>query len=340
MPVFPQVVFPDADIVLLSSEGMRFHLNKQVLRDVSQFYRSMFAIPPPIDNSKDEEKKLKTVDTGLKSAVLSYLLQFIYGYNLSDAVTTTPNAGILRTIDDVLPLIQAAQKLQFDGVEAKLTQVLASLLKFEPHPLRAWAIAKKYGFVEEEKAAAVRYCNSVENYSSDWSTLPELGHIAAKDFNALLQNRQDTIRRFRSEALEKLWGPFECAHCEIVYLDAQESGWEVEYTSRLEALKSGKSELRNILEPLHPLSPEASSPFIMRYVVELTNCDECKAHAKARAASFERYRPMWLEGELGIRKHGESTVSRYPRLQRKIMECFLLSNFLVPKNSKGPKVLW
>ncbi|KAF8317068.1 hypothetical protein DL93DRAFT_582915 [Clavulina sp. PMI_390] len=202
-PAQPSIVFPDADIVLRSSDHMTFHVNKAVLRKASQHFRSMFAIAPP------DSQEIQVLDIEVQGSALLLLLQSESLYNF----TLTPELG--PTVDEVLAVIQAAEKLEFDSVEQEIRQgPLVTALASEPNPLRAWAIAMAQKLPEAAEAAARRYFLSPDDFRPQWHSLPELSRVSAMEFNTLIRRRVRVINALQTEACNIVWGlQWRCITC-------------------------------------------------------------------------------------------------------------------------------
>ena len=97
----PAILFPGADIILKTEDGVTFHVQKQILRQNSELYGSMFAVAPAQDN-----QTLQTVPVPLKSRILLHLLQILYQRDVIDTFGVP-----FGSIDEALEHIRGAELL-------------------------------------------------------------------------------------------------------------------------------------------------------------------------------------------------------------------------------------
>ncbi|KAF8317072.1 hypothetical protein DL93DRAFT_2165735 [Clavulina sp. PMI_390] len=297
-PVQPSIVFPDADITLRSDDLMLFHVNKAVLREASQHFRSMFTITPP------DSQENQVLDVHVSGAALLLLLQSgpLYHFTL---------ANLSPTVDEVLAAIQAADKLEFDLAVSKLKRgPLVAALAAEPNPLRAWAIAQAYQLPNAAKAASYRFFLSQDDFKSQWRHIPELARVNAMEFNTLIWHREQTTKALRTEACETVW----VRDCEACRGYAEELSWlDPADLQNLPPEVEGKRALESILEDPngpHPVAMGKDGMLMALSLVTLkTTCDECKKISKASQERLKLWKAdRWKETMEQALKDGEPPI--------------------------------
>ncbi|KAF8317070.1 hypothetical protein DL93DRAFT_2095835 [Clavulina sp. PMI_390] len=280
----PEISFPDADIILRSSDLMTFCLNKSVLREASQYFRSMFAIVPP----DPEEIQILDVDVQGPSLLLLLQSQSLYNFTLAEP---------RPTVDEVLEHMQAAEKLEFDLAEEQLKHgLLITALANEPNPLRAWAIAKAHRLPEAADAAACRYFLSPDDFKAQWHSMPELANVNAIEFNALTHRRERAVNALRTEALNILWG-WTCEECDE--RDEHQAYWELEQLELVDPHIAGSSIVESLLEDRHPAALGIDWILLALSLVELkTTCEKCRTSSESVKTSWEALNTEWWEDRM------------------------------------------
>lgn len=170
---------PKADIILRSSDNVDFRIFKFFLSLASSFFEALFDIPQPTGEIGDWEVKLKdglvVIPVMGHSKTLDALLRFCYPCTLTD----DPN---VEALEDVLDLLEVAQKYSLDLVEKKITHTLSNPKVLEAEPFRCFAIARRPQ-LQEETLLAAKYALAQPLVPS-W--FPEINLITAVDLLALL----------------------------------------------------------------------------------------------------------------------------------------------------------
>lgn len=165
---------PDADFILCSSDGVKFHVRRAFLSEVSPVLRGMLDIPQPA------MELLPVMDMSEPSDVLDNLLR------LGDPTICFE----LDSLEHVGPLFQAARKYQVEGAVAYLKQVLANWKHVEREsPLRIYALACALGAQETARIAARHTLRTPIYDVSDYSD--ELRYMTGGAYHRLLQYRRD-----------------------------------------------------------------------------------------------------------------------------------------------------
>lgn len=202
----PAVVFPGADIILEADNGATFHVEKQVLKENSEFFKSMFLVAPAQHN-----QALQTVSVPLKADVLGYIIGTLYKYRLVGTLGVP-----FGSIDEAWEYIRGAELLQFEQIEANIKRSLGPTIAKEPNPVRAWAVAVLFGLEKKDRdAAARRYFLSADSCSplSNLSPPPELKYIFAHQWFWLERKKEKFIESARHKLLLRLRN--ECRNCQI-----------------------------------------------------------------------------------------------------------------------------
>lgn len=101
-------LFPDADLVLVSSDGVLFRVHSLVLKLASQFFRDMFTIPRDVKESESQEP----IPMAEREPVLEALLGLIYP-------NATGDIAFKLSYEEFCELIViVTQKYNFDAGQA------------------------------------------------------------------------------------------------------------------------------------------------------------------------------------------------------------------------------
>ncbi|KAF8317069.1 hypothetical protein DL93DRAFT_2165732 [Clavulina sp. PMI_390] len=257
--VQPSLVFPDADIILRSNDLMTFHVNKAVLREASQYFRSIFAIAGP----NSGENQVLGIEMPGWALLILLQSQSLYHFTLSEP----------------RPAVDA---LEFDLAESQLKNgPLVTALAAEPNPLRAWAIAKAYQLPEAADAALCRYFLSSDDFKAQWHSVPELAKINAMEFNALIHRRERGIAALKTHALNILWGGH-CGECDTRI--ENEAYPDSEKLEGIEPHIGGRSRwvVASLLRGAHPAALGKDWILVVFSLVDLKiTCNECKRNPRA-----------------------------------------------------------
>lgn len=133
---------PDGDIIL-RTQGVPTHdfrVHKLVLSLASPVFRDMFGIPQPAPSIPRSD--LEVVDVADPPQALDLVLRFIYP-------TPPPDVDSFALLVEGLVI---TDKYHIGGAQAELRLRLTKFVKDDP--LRAYAIASRFGFEEEAEAAS------------------------------------------------------------------------------------------------------------------------------------------------------------------------------------------
>ncbi|KIJ65527.1 hypothetical protein HYDPIDRAFT_27528 [Hydnomerulius pinastri MD-312] len=138
-----------ADIILRSSDNVYFRVYRCLLAFASPFFDSMFDLPRPHTRSADQElvDNLEVIPVSEGSQILDMLLRFCYPATVDDPK--------LETTADIEGVLEAAVKYAMEEVEQRVRRTLLDPRFLEKEPLRIFAIAYRFRFESEARAAAI-----------------------------------------------------------------------------------------------------------------------------------------------------------------------------------------
>lgn len=173
-----------ADVILRSSDLVDFHVYKLILSLASPVFETMFTLPATsssdtmMADDDDHRHGLSVVKLMEDSCTLEALLQACYP-------TTGPH---LNSIDSVLHILGVAEKYEITACHELARVVIASLA--EDQPIRAYAVACRYGF-KDVAVRAARACLTMTFDSIVRTNCPELTTVTGSQYQNLLQYHRD-----------------------------------------------------------------------------------------------------------------------------------------------------
>ena len=141
----------DADVVLKSSDSVRFGLYRRILSESSPFFKDMFSLPqmdPPCTGSSVQKSEVDffppVVAVSESSEVLDALLRFVYPGEDPE----------VETLDELSVALAAALKYDVARAITILRRMLVSPRFVEKDPLRVYSIACRFDLETESQIAA------------------------------------------------------------------------------------------------------------------------------------------------------------------------------------------
>ncbi|KAF4619703.1 hypothetical protein D9613_004845 [Agrocybe pediades] len=189
---------PDADIILLSSDSAggstEFHLHQCILSAASPFFHDMFSLP----QGDHFTGKLPVIPISEPAHVIDILLRFVYPIS----------RPAIASLDELCLVLGAAVKYDFGQAILSLRTLLLTPRFLRSSPIRVYAVASQYDFIEEAEVAA-RHTLSVSLL--DAPPCEDLKYINAYDYHQLLRLHQD--RSAAAVSLLKTPENVKCMQC-------------------------------------------------------------------------------------------------------------------------------
>lgn len=140
----PTTFSSDGDLIIRSSDGVDFRVHSLLLRLGSDVFDSMLSVPQPTASSAAE---VPTVDLVESAEIIDTFLRWIYP--IRDKPT-------INSLDELAALLPSAIKYEIHPALVALYSCWAVPLapSVLEDPLRAYAIAVKYGLLDQARAVA------------------------------------------------------------------------------------------------------------------------------------------------------------------------------------------
>ena len=195
----------DADLILRAADCKEFRVHRCILSVASPVFHDMFVFPQP----HDPTHQLPHVDLPETATILDILLRYIYPI-------PSPKIEDFATLSN---LLVSAEKYGAEGVISRLRIILASSHFLDTDPLRVYAIACRWSFLEEAKLASTRtvYADLVKQGEG---CTEDMKYMSGLDYHRLLvlqRARKDTIQKVVTEK------PSPGGCCSVVYSDVKKS---------------------------------------------------------------------------------------------------------------------
>jgi len=241
------IQFADGDVLLRSSDGNDFRVHSIVLREASPCFRHRFQLREAGGASAAHAPLLMTQNTN----VLNDLLRWIYPTN------TAPS---IDEISHALDLLRAVEELQ---IESRLVKgALNAYIVAQSHPLRAWALATRFGYKEAHKDAVRKYLATDEDFMDDVPT--EMGFVDAKAYMQLVRVKRTAILSATDIIRSGAWVCRDCPR----RASAPTPAWHAQYLQRVSST--------------NPFEGALTSDLMVEMYVTLQAHDCCKRNVKTR----------------------------------------------------------
>ncbi|KAG8715956.1 hypothetical protein FRC08_009994 [Ceratobasidium sp. 394] len=275
----PQFTSPEADLVLITSDGQQFRVFSRFLIETSGVFRDLLDMP----TGPDHDERVMTISES--SRTLDLLLQYIY-----------PMAHpALTSLNDIQAVLQAADKYDVGFVTDDLRSKLVSPTVLSSSPIRAYAVACRMGFREEAQKAAKRTF-SFDFAEKDLEGDKEVG-LSTHDAFALFRfqrRRVDVVLNVLLAAHK----PISCEGCSTRHYYGRPA-WQVSYTERC-AMVLQRSSLSQAA---------AMGLFDFDFVLNVAKfttcgCEKCIVSVASDSQLVDR----WLKTLMGKMKEAEDEV--------------------------------
>ncbi|KAI0820776.1 hypothetical protein BC628DRAFT_1395332 [Trametes gibbosa] len=170
---------PSADLILRSHNQTDFHVWRDILREASPIFSDMFTVAQPrSDQRPTTDIDAPVVHVTESARTLESLLRYCY---------PTPDPDF-SSIDDLKPVLEAAQKYQIAYIVRALAQQL--LVFADGAPLQAFSVALQFDLVDTARAAA----KLTLRYEDPCPFTKELEFVSAAAYHHLLSYRRECAR--------------------------------------------------------------------------------------------------------------------------------------------------
>ncbi|KAL1939049.1 hypothetical protein VTO73DRAFT_10309 [Trametes versicolor] len=274
------------DVVIRTSDGMEFQVDKCILANASPFFEGMFSLPRACTATSPGDEK-QTIDVTETKDVWSDLLGFIY--LIMDE--------LFLPLDDIRALLEAAQKYQMDAVTRWLSRTLLRPEYVGNQPLRVYALAHAYGLDGVVRVAA-RGCL---NLPADLGEAKELELITALQYTRLLEYRKQCAEAAISVTVTRPVPGWMAVHGDLLgrcETCSDEDGCDsnlvaIKNRTRTKTLLHIREAWFKYFEALgeqmktKPLPHVARLPMLLGIVTgSVGGCNQCKLHGLDQATKF------------------------------------------------------
>lgn len=276
----PQFTSPEADLVLISSDGQEFRVFSRFLIETSGVFRDLLDLPTGPDNSE----RIMTITESART--INLLLQYIY-----------PMAHpVLSSLNDIQAVLLAADKYDVSFVTEDLRAKLVSPAVLGASPIRAYAVACRLG-LRDEALKAAKETFSFDFAEKDLEGDREVG-LSTHDAFALFRfqrRRVDVI----INALLAAHKPINCEGCSTRQFYGRPA-WQVSYVERCTMVLQRTSLLQAARMGLFEFD------FVLNVAKFTTcGCEKCIVSVTSDSQLVDR----WLKTLLGKMKEAEDKVT-------------------------------
>jgi hypothetical protein len=131
----PSFTFEDADVCLVSKEGVKFLTYSFILRNASAFFKSTFTLPQ-CSSSETPRKEREVIHVDEECTTLHDILRMISAMELPP----------LSSFDVIEPILHAAEKFEMPGPISIIREVISHPRFMQENPLKVYALACRYGW--------------------------------------------------------------------------------------------------------------------------------------------------------------------------------------------------
>ena len=201
----------DADIILCSSDNVFFRIHSLILTIASGWFSTLLSLPhcPPSykqSSSPPPSPPPEVIHMVEDAKVIAGLLSMAGGREL-------PKIDTFEYLED---LLHTAEKYDMPGVLSILRLAIMSPKFLDTHPVRVYAIACQWGWVEEAKLASTKTLG-IDLLGHD--TVKDLGIVESPHLTALmlLHRRRRDVLRTGLDSHTSFYAnnvPGRCSHCQ------------------------------------------------------------------------------------------------------------------------------
>jgi len=214
-PDTPKAPFDDAeaDVIIRSSDDVDFRVYKLLLCLASSFFKDMFSLPQGSSGNFFSDQKIEgglpVIQMTENCQIVEKLLMFCYPHLLAQAPR-------LSTIEEILPILEAAMKYGIVELESRAKEALVTRPLIEERPLQVFAIACRYRWGQVARIAAR---HAVRQPFQEWHYVTELESISGEDYYRLRKYHWECSEAAMRVATKFRWREggksvnFTCRHC-------------------------------------------------------------------------------------------------------------------------------
>lgn len=198
---------PEADVVLVTKDGVSFRVHSYTLKNTSGWFRTMFSLPQSQKNPSQSDDGTVLIYVDEDANVMEALLRCVCGLEIPR----------LDSYDIVEPLLYAAEKYDMQGPPS----IVRALLQTPPllsDPLHLYVLACKNGWEDEAKRASTATL-SLNLYESQYrKTLRKLPSTPLLALFDLHHKRREIMRLRLNEppfVNDDDGTPTTCSHCGV-----------------------------------------------------------------------------------------------------------------------------
>lgn len=201
---------PNADVILRSFDNVDFRVIRFLLSYGSDFLKDLFALPQATgDGGNDVKDGLPVIRVTEERRTLEVLLLMCYPMGTIDP-------PVLKELEEINALLDAAIKYNVGGVERRARRMLLGPQFLAEDPLRVFAIACRYG-LEEDARVAARAALSQSVLLRPHG--PELDFITAGKLCQLLRYHMECLAAARNAVVNQSWldglSHYQCPFCGV-----------------------------------------------------------------------------------------------------------------------------
>ena len=282
---------PTADLIICSSDSVRFRAHRLILSEASSVFDGMFTLPvssppPLISSPTDEKPELPVVTLSEDAETLEGLLRVCYPAKAKKL----DDLGVLRKV------MVAAEKYMVQGAVELLGATLTDHKLLTTEPMRAYALACRFRLREVVVAAA----KASLRHPCPAPAFPELEEASAQAYHDLLSYRQQCLDVFGRLSLRP-WAIWADHSLEISRFPGNTSNWSPSCARCVYTWwdKSYRPQFKEILH--RDVSGHALlAPQSLRRLTEFvsSSCQECYTKRMVGALECQARMAMLLDREI------------------------------------------
>ncbi|KZT32563.1 hypothetical protein SISSUDRAFT_1055365 [Sistotremastrum suecicum HHB10207 ss-3] len=187
----PHFYFPDADLIIRTSDNITFHVHKTILSFASRVFRDMLALdninPPPTSEQR-------IVDVSEDGILTDAMLRYFY---------PLPRP-IFSNLAPIIILLEIADKYDVPIIATSLEDFLLTTTLGQAEPIRAYAVSKKFKLLRFEAYMEPVILKLPYSIFKGKDSPDELSVITSDDIRKLDFYRSRRVARVTALLIEEL----------------------------------------------------------------------------------------------------------------------------------------